>query len=203
MDLTAAYKYFNIKDTSSHKTKAVERSQNSGDLYPTWYNKYERSAWFVGEGCNDQIDKILYISGENLMVSSEAIWMRGRLAFKENLNVISSFWLLRTTTIFINPNTVIPALQKPMLTSVPSSEPETLKFNIICGHLLSEKMLTLQDQPTKRFLFTIINALLENLHVFWKGSSVPQFCCSSVNACSNTTKQNYCPLCMLLLFTQK
>lgn len=64
MGLTAAYKYLNIKDTSNHKTKAVERSQNSGDLYPTWYNKYERSAWFVGEGCRNQTQTKYCISGK-------------------------------------------------------------------------------------------------------------------------------------------
>lgn len=32
------------------ETKPVERSQNSGDLYATWYTKYERSACTVGGG---------------------------------------------------------------------------------------------------------------------------------------------------------
>lgn len=35
---------------ASLETKPVERSQNSGDLYPTYYTKYERSAYVAGEG---------------------------------------------------------------------------------------------------------------------------------------------------------
>lgn len=51
--LTATWKYLYFKDfmgISNHKTKPVEESQNSSDLYPTWYIKYERSAaCMVGE----------------------------------------------------------------------------------------------------------------------------------------------------------
>lgn len=46
-------KYLYIEDSvgiSNRTTKPVERSQNSSDLYPTWYTKYERSACLVGEG---------------------------------------------------------------------------------------------------------------------------------------------------------
>lgn len=32
------------------ETKPAARSQNSGDLYATWYTKYERSARSVGGG---------------------------------------------------------------------------------------------------------------------------------------------------------
>lgn len=53
MFLTPTWKYLYIEDStgiSNHTTKPVERSQNSTDLYPTWYIKYERSASTVGGG---------------------------------------------------------------------------------------------------------------------------------------------------------
>ncbi len=49
---------------SNLTTEPVERSQNSSDLYPTCYTKYERSACMVGEGGTEvqhiaDTDKIL------------------------------------------------------------------------------------------------------------------------------------------------
>ena len=66
---------------SHHTTKPVERSQNSIDLYPTWYTKYERSAGMVGGGWRSSLAHSLHRQNsvistrQSSMLPSEVVWM--------------------------------------------------------------------------------------------------------------------------------